>query len=112
MNKDIEEVLNRYQICLKYRKTNTKEPLESSEVPDKPRQVLGTDLFHSQEKNYVMLVDYFSKFIEFVMIPKLTSLNTINVIKSNFSRHGLNEIIKSDGGTQYTSEEFKIIIKE
>jgi len=111
MNKDIEEAVNRYTICLKYRKTNTKEPLECSEVPDKPWQVLGIDLFHSQGKNYVMLVDYFSKFIEFVMIPKLTSLNTINAIKSNFSRHGLPEIIKSDGGTQYTSEEFKIIIK-
>ncbi|KAF0747865.1 Uncharacterized protein FWK35_00020961 [Aphis craccivora] len=82
MNKDIEEVVNRCQICLKYRKANTKEPLECSEVPDRPWQVVGTDLFHFQGKNYIMLVDYFSKFIEFVMIPKLTSLNTINAIKS------------------------------
>jgi hypothetical protein len=55
MNKNIEEVVNRCQICLKYRKTKTKEPLECSEVPNKPWQVVGTDLFHFQEKNYVML---------------------------------------------------------
>jgi hypothetical protein len=35
MNKNIE-VVNRCRICLKYRKTNTKELLECSEVPDKP----------------------------------------------------------------------------
>jgi|UniRef100_A0A2S2R0U0 transposase InsO family protein len=112
MNKDIEEVVNRCQICLKYRKTNTKEPLECSDVPEKPWQVVGTDLFYFQGKNYVMLVDYFSKFVEFVMIPKLTSLNTINAIKSNFSRHGIPEIIRSDGGTQFTSEEFQHFLKE
>jgi hypothetical protein len=112
MNKDIEKVVNRCQICLKYRKANTKEPLECSEVPEKPWQVVGTDLFYFQGKNYVILVDYFSKFVEFVMIPKLTSLNTINAIKSNFSRHGIPGIIRSDGGTQYTSEEFQHFLKE
>ncbi|XP_008179138.1 uncharacterized protein K02A2.6-like [Acyrthosiphon pisum] len=112
MNKDIEGVVNKCQICLKYRKTNTKEPLECSEVPDKPWQVVGTDLFYFQGKNYVLIVDYFSKFVEFVMIPKLTSSNTINAIKSNFSRHGVPETIRSDGGTQYTSEEFQKFIKE
>jgi transposase InsO family protein len=59
-----------------------------------------------------MLVDYFSKFVEFIMIPKLTSLNTINAIKSYFSRHGIPEIIRSDGGTQYTPEEFQKFLKE
>ncbi|XP_060873973.1 uncharacterized protein K02A2.6-like [Metopolophium dirhodum] len=112
MNKDIEGVVNKCQICLKYRKTNTKEPLECSEVPDKPWQVVDTDLFYFQGKNYVFIVDYFSKFVEFVMIPKLTSSNTINAIKSNFSRHGVPETIRSDGGTQYTSEEFQKYIKE
>jgi len=74
--------------------------------------MVGTDLFHFQGKNYVTIVDYFSKFIEFVMIPKLTSLNTINALKSNFSRHGIPVIIRSDGGTQYTSEEFQKFVKE
>lgn len=91
---------------------DTKEPLECSEVPDKPWQVVGTDLFYFQGKNYVLIVDYFSKFVEFVMIPKLTSSNTINAIKSNFSRHGVPETIRSDGGTQYTSEEFQKFVKE
>jgi len=112
MNKDIEEVVNKCQICLKYRKTNTKEPLERSEVADKPWQVVGTDFYYFQGKNYVLIVDYFSKFVEFVMIPKLTSSNPINAIKSNFSRHGVPETIRSDGGTQYTSEEFQKCVKE
>ncbi|KAF0764619.1 Uncharacterized protein FWK35_00011318, partial [Aphis craccivora] len=112
MKKDIEEVVNKCQICLKYRKTNTKEPLECSEVPDKPWQVVGTDLFYFQGKNYVLIVDYFSKFVEFELIPKLTSSNTINAIKSIFSRHGVPETIRSDGGIQYTSEEFQKFVKE
>lgn len=46
------------------------------------------------------------------MTPKLTTFNTINAIKSNFSRHGLPAIIRSDVATQYTSEEFKKFIKD
>lgn len=78
--------------------------------------MVETDLFHFQGKNYVMIVNYFSKFIEFVMIPKLTSLNTINAIKSYFLDMEyliLLDLMGEGGGvTQYTSEKFQKFVKE
>lgn len=85
-------------ICPKYKKINSKEPLECTEVPESPC-VVGTDLFHFQNKNYIMVVDYFSKFIEFIMLPKITSGNTIIALKSVFARHDIPKIIRTDGGT-------------
>ena len=38
------------------------------EVPERPWQKLGTDLFEFQGQNYLCVVDYFSKFPEICLL--------------------------------------------
>ena len=46
------------------------------------------------------------KFFEIDFIPSLTSKEVITKLKRNFALHGIPEIIISDNGTQYTSQDF------
>ena len=45
-------------ICAKHR-TNKLEPLCPSPFPERPLQVLGTDLFYSQSVDYLLVIDFF-----------------------------------------------------
>jgi transposase InsO family protein len=58
-----------------------------------------------------MVVDYYSKFIKVEPLSRITSQNTIQILKSIFARHGIPKKIRSDNGTQYTSELFQQFCK-
>ena len=45
-------------------RANLKEPMIPSAVPDRPWQVVGTDICYVKKRPYLIFVDYFSKFIE------------------------------------------------
>ena len=92
-------------MCLKESKPG-KEPLISTVLPKFPWQVVGTDLFELNKDNYVLVVDYFSRFHEVVKLTSTTSANVISALKSVFSRRGIPEIVRSDNGPQYASAEF------
>ena len=68
--------------------------------------MVGSDIFELDSKHYVLLVDYYSKFIEVDELPDLRSRTTINALKAQLSRHGIPRVIRSDNGPQYTSQEF------
>ncbi|CAK1598860.1 unnamed protein product [Parnassius mnemosyne] len=70
------------------------------------RQV-GSDLFEYRKTYYLILVDYYSSFVEVKKLENITSQVVIRSMKEIFSRHGIPEILISDNGTQYSSREFK-----
>lgn len=84
------------------------QPLIPTSLPDYPWQKVGSDLFTLQGINYIVIVDYFSRYPE-VMVIKLqttTSQSIIVAMKSIFSRHGIPEMVVSNNGPQYSSQEF------
>ena len=91
-------------ICQENAPSQTKEIMQSHEVPIGPWIKLGTDLFEHNKRQYILIVEYFSKF---PFIHKLHSLSTgtvINELKGLFSENGIPEVIISDGGRQFRSE--------
>ena len=82
------------------------EPLIPSELPDRPWQKVATDLFEFQKSQYLLVIDYYSRFIEIPKLSTTTSTNVITNLKSIFSRHGVPETVRSDNGPQYSSEQF------
>ena len=76
-------------------------------LPQHPWHTVGSDLFIWNGINYVLVVDYYSCYIE---IAKLTSTTTlkdiITQLKSIFARHGLPQVLRSDNGPQYSSHLF------
>ena len=68
--------------------------------------MIGTDICYVKKRPYLIVVDYFSKFIEVGYLASLSSMETIRALKSVVARHGIPEIVRSDNGPQYDSAEF------
>ena len=62
LTKDIKAKVQKCEMCQERQNTQTKETLEPHEVPTRPWQVVGTDLFTWIGEEYLILCDYYSKF--------------------------------------------------
>lgn len=62
---------------------------------------VGTDLFQIDGRNYLVMVDYFSNFIEIDFLPDTLAKTIIAKMKHHFARHGIPDTVVSDGGLQY-----------
>lgn len=106
MSDHIETLVKNCNTCAKYQ-NNVRQPLKPHNIPGHPWQIIGSDIFYLNSKYYLLVIDYYSKFIEIALLGNdCSSKNLINNFKSIFARHGIPEILKSDGGKQYDSEEF------
>ncbi len=106
LSKQLKELVDNCTDCIKER-TNTPEPLMSSVLPERPWQKVGTDLFTLKNANYLLVVDYYSRFIEINKLSQTTSDSIINHLKSLFARHGIPEVVMSDNGPQFASSTFQ-----
>ena len=63
-------------------------------------------MFHSKGEDYLIMVDYLTDFFEVSRIPLTTTAAVINACKEQFARHGIPEVVHTDGGPQFMSYEF------
>ena len=88
-----------------------REPLMTTKLPEYPWQVLATDLFELKGDHYLLVSDYFSRYLEVVRLATTTSSSVIRALKMIFSRYGIPEVLRSDNGPQYASKEFEEFAK-
>ena len=112
LSREIHDMVENCKVCAKYRQQRA-EPLMPTPFPDRPWQMIGTDLFELDNLNYLIVVDYFSRYIEVAAMQKTTkSHEVIRALKAIFARHGIPEELRSDNGPQYASAEFTHFAKE
>ena len=87
MTSDITDCVLKCDIHLQYRASSTKQPLQSHQIPDRPWQVAVTDVFTFDNKDYLVTVDYFSRYFEVDLLPTTTSISIIRKLKTIFARH-------------------------
>ena len=107
MNADIAEMISKCNTCTDFRNKNPKEPLRPTPIPDGPWQLVGSDLFTLNNEDYLVIVDYYSKFFELAKLEDTRSKTIIMHMKSAFARHGIPYEVRSENGPQYTSRDFK-----
>ena len=107
MGRQIEETVATCEKCQEHQMSNAKEPMTMGELPSRPWQIVATDLFHFKGCHYLLIVDYYSCFFETVKLPDNTAKTVICHTKSIFARHGIPNVLRSDNGPQFTSDEFK-----
>ena len=112
MNSQIDELVSNCSTCLHHANANQHEPLHPHEIPSRPWQKVGTDLFDWNGKPHLIVVDYYSRYPEVSELRNTKARTVINKTKSIFSRHGIPESVVSDNGTQYSSEEYKQFTKD
>ena len=106
VSKEIESLVKHCGLCARTTTTH-KEPMIVSQLPDYPWQKVGSDLFEFKGHSYIVLVDYFSRFLEVIKLTATTTSEVISIMKAVFSRHGIPELLISDNGPQYQSHEMK-----
>lgn len=104
-NMQIQHTVTSCQQCASNRVVNP-EPLMPTATPDRPWQHLAIDLFHCKSREHLVVVDYYSRFPEVVSLSSTTSMAVINAVKSCFARHGIPDVVRTDNGPQFSSNEF------
>lgn len=112
MSRDIENYISNCQACAMYARSNKKEPLMQHEVPQRIWQKVALDIFEHKNENYLVMVDYFSKFFEIAQLKNLTSQSIISEIKNIFSRQGIPDVLFSDNAPPLKSVLFKSFCNE
>ena len=93
LSAQLDEMVHRCQECQQQR-----SQLILSKLPDLPWQKVGMDLFEWRKSDYLLIVDYYSRYIEVAKLSRTTAAEVITHIKSIFARHGIPEMVISDNG--------------
>nr|XP_047137473.1 uncharacterized protein K02A2.6-like [Hydra vulgaris] len=111
LTSDIDKLILNCHKCLKYRNHNKKKKIIQHDIPDLPWSKVGSDIYELHGKIYVIVIDYFSKFIENSVIPDKTAFSVIKFMKTIFTRHGIPSSLIADNNP-YNSAEFLNFSKE
>ena len=106
-NKQIEDTISKCSICQQHRSYQTKEPLLNSEGPKTPWSMVAANLFECIGATYLVVVDYYSEFIEIEKLENDTrSSAVIEAMSKIFAAHGIPDKVITDNGPQFASYEF------
>ena len=73
INKELEDMISKCPTCLTYRNCQPSETPIKPERPDHPCTKCAADLFHLQGHYYLLIVDYYSKFVVIENLQNLQS---------------------------------------
>ncbi|XP_036322132.1 uncharacterized protein K02A2.6-like [Rhagoletis pomonella] len=102
----IEKMITKCNVCQRSRSVNVKEPMIPHTVPNLPFNKLGIDICEFASRNYLIIADYYSRYLEIALLKSKTSSECINALKTCFSVHGIPVEIVSDN-MPFNSYEFK-----
>ena len=92
---------------------NDPEPLMPTPIPERPWQLIATYLFVLGKVTYLLVVEYYSRYVEVVTLSTSTSsLKVIQAVKTIFARHGIPDELRSDNGPKFHSKEFAQFAKD
>ena len=112
MSSDIRQFVEGCHTCASFAAKQPKQPLIISETPDSPWSIVAADLFEIHGRQYLVTVDYYSKFLEVDYLSSLTSQNVIAKLKSQFARHGIPLKLVTDNEPQFASADFASFSKQ
>ena len=85
------------------------EPMQRVEPPSGPWQDVAIDVLGPlpSRENLLVVVDYYSRFFEVVIMHSTTSRKMIEALTPIFTRYGYPFSLKSDNAPQFVSKEFE-----
>ncbi|XP_070193833.1 uncharacterized protein [Littorina saxatilis] len=106
MAADIQHTVANCTVCNERQNSNCKEPMLPHDIPTRPWQKLASDLLTWDGKDYLVTVDFYSRYFEIDEMANTTSAAVIRKLSTHFSRHGIPETLVSDNGPQFASDDF------
>ena len=83
MAEDIQRITKGCRVCELDGPAQRKEKGMSHEIPAQLWGKVGVDLFHCKGRNYIIIVDYLSDFLEITELPHINSLGVIEAMKQH-----------------------------
>ncbi|XP_043236528.1 uncharacterized protein K02A2.6-like [Amphibalanus amphitrite] len=110
LKKDVEARVAACLPCQASRPAASASTIEAEHqhpVPPGPWTDVSTDLFYSNGRHFIIIVDHYSKFPFVYELTSTTSTQVIKVMMQLFAEHGSPSTVYSDNGPQYSSKEFR-----
>ena len=108
VDNDIDQAVRLCQQCQQNQKNPDKAPLHVWEWPTVPWRRIHIDHLGPVEGRTIFVaIDAHSKWIEAAIVRSTTTKETVHCLRDMIARYGLPEMIVSDNGTAFTSDEFK-----
>lgn len=107
MNEHIKAFIAKCYTCRSLDARQQKETLLPHKFTSRPWAKVGTDLLSFQNRDYLITVDYYSNFWEIIYLPDAKSSTVIRKLKSLFARQGIPDVLFSDNGPQFSSQEIQ-----
>ena len=114
VNQQIEEMIQNCLTCLKFAPSQPKikkKDMLHHEVPDTPWCKLATDIFHFQGANYLIIVDYTSKFPIVKQLKRMDQWAITVAFEAVFTKRGYPDEPVTDNGPCYRGEQFTEFLK-
>ena len=111
LDDDIEKVVRQCSVCNQYTRGNQKEQLHPHSIPMLPWHKVGADYLTVANQDYLLVVDYFSKYPKVIPVQSKSAYSTIKEMKAIFARHGIPNTVIADN-MPFHSKEFYQFSKE
>ena len=108
MSAAIADKINTCDVCMSMRPSKPLAPLTEDVKVDQPMDSVSMDLFEVGNADYLLMVDRFSGFPWVHKVSRTDSRSCLNQIKKWFYMWGFPATIRSDGGPQFVSKNFRI----
>ena len=93
INQHIEMLIEKCEVCQTYQKQQQNEPMIPSDIPIYPFQIVASGLFNRKNQDFVVVVDYYSKYWETERLYDTKSITIVKKMKKMFSRLGIPETL-------------------
>jgi len=107
ISSDIKTTIEQCYHCQVHKPSQKAEPLQPRPLPERPWQNISMDMLEYGGRNYLAVIDEYSRWLEVIHMSNISSQEVIMKLKNLFSRWGVPEKVTSDNGSQFTSAEFR-----
>lgn len=111
INNDIEHITTSCKICQENAPNNRKEPMIPHDIPNIPFKKIACDILEFKSKNYLVVIDFYSKWIELIKLKYKTARDINSELLKIFTSYGFPQIIIADN-MPFGSYECKNFAKE
>ena len=102
------DYVSKCDVCLAHRTSQTKEPLPQHEVIARPSAKLTADLCELHGRTLLVVTDYFSNYIQMTRLSATSTQAVVRELTTMFARFGISEILVTDNGPQFSSNDFQV----
>ena len=112
IDQDLETKVKNCSQCQQHQATPAKAPLHPWEWPQRPWSRIHID--HAGPflgQLFLIAIDAHSKWMEVEIVSSTSAQCTIRKLRAMFATHGIPDVLVSDNGSGFTSEEFDVFMR-